>query len=263
MRRSLIVFILGLQGEFPTLHAMFPPFYINERIALQYGAFDLNGVTVERIFKSENGKTDTIWEYSERTPWSLWAQNQEKVVAARNFGSIYCIVIKGGVIENLQYIRIDTTPSQASWIRTWIPWDTKQGRLHPPVPVIENTEKISMEPTDGGKATFHIYPDGKLDRNGLQLPSTAIINGKLVEHDALEPGNARRVWPPENREQPTPSMIESRSSSAKSYVSNAIISDAVHFPNLDRMGKLWFGILAIPIAVAGWLVFHRWKASRK
>lgn len=245
-------------------------FILKDETELEYILTKVDGFVNEKIVKWKGNASSVIWEFDRKLPSDLWADSGTRIIAAKKYGNTYCIVTKDGIVEQLQYIRVDTATKPSSWLRTGIPWQqTDRYNLHPPLPSIESASEITLQGTDNIKRVFQIFPDGRLERDGVQLPGLVTVNGKVEEHKIDDnPLDAKRVSPQktEDKRANTSAPLEPESNATKNKAI-AFIRNSAGNPNnsTSHLGTwpLWAGIAAAIAVAAGWLLFRGKGGGRK
>ena len=207
-----------------------------------------------RLFRyPENGAPDFLWERN-----GYLITRSPRIAAARRFGNILCIVI-GDIAssDDIDYLRIDM--SRSPYRSVYINASTNLHAIDRPPIVIENEFEYSYQTKEAGKVLFHVYEDGRVDRNGVHFPTHAIINGKDVGIVSENEPAARRVWPPQ------PSSPQSGGITGESP---AAANTGANFPG-DRAetgrgtgrASLWIG-LGVALLFGGPWLFRRVNRQR-
>jgi hypothetical protein len=239
---------------------------MEDKTKLLYEVTRPAGFMVERIYHfTDPVQKSVLWEYKQARGDEVWTDVSRRVFAARRFGDTFAVLTTGGTADHVTYVRIDTSRTPHSWISMGIGWQVP-GRVTIPRPnmILESPFEVSFQTQGQEKVTLRVDDSGRVDRNGVRVPSFLIINGQFVDTSKTENlgPDGKPVWPPKPREGREPDQ-PTVNSPKPGGVSSAIAPTTVESNQPRGHWRQWAGGAGILAILAGWFMFRkRTRAGR-
>ena len=248
-------------------------FQVKDKSFLKYESEVGNGLDVERIIQiAADGTQSEIWRFEQPGPLEKGYSRPLRVVAGRQFGDVFGIILEDAMAGHREYIRVDASKTPRSWMAVWLPWrESPLGEnpleVVPPKMMIENPFRITFQTRDGKEVVLYLSADGRFERNGVEYQTVVLENGRQIERKVQEPPDTKQNQP-EQQAATKGGLVKESASGTSTTQSGAPGTLATQTPlNAEDHGKpatgripLYVIIIALLTAAFGWLAF---RAARK